>query len=265
MAVARYWMGVCLVCAWVLASVPTEAQVSPLNLAPGFPTQLDDAYPLNTGAVALQPAVHFDKTSGNDGRLRQTFDVRWGAGRHLELFVGTTFLRGPLLPGAMDDPRAVRAGVLYRLTHQDGPSALIPSLAIRTTVQVPVYGPGTSPAMRNELLASWDLSSGWYGHINAGYQIATGEQPGLQAPGRNSVWYGRAGVVKSLWYDLGLIATVTYGQDPTHYGKRLMTPEVGLTWGLTRDWILTAGVGRDLGGESDQATLRGNIGLTWVW
>lgn len=80
MAVARYWMGVCLVCAWVLASVPTEAQVSPLNLAPGFPTQLDDAYPLNTGAVALQPAVHFDKTSGNDGRLRQTFDVRWGQG-----------------------------------------------------------------------------------------------------------------------------------------------------------------------------------------
>lgn len=249
----------------VMAWGTVSAQVSPLNLSPGFPTQLDDAYPINNGAVAVQPAIRYDKTSSNEGRLNQTIDFRWGVSSGLELFVGGTTFHGPLVPGAMDDPRALRAGLLYRLTKQTGSDGVVPSLAIRTSAQIPVYGPGKNPALRGELLASWDLSGGWYGHVNAGYQVAPEGQPGLQSPGQNSVWYGRAGLVKALWYDIGLIADAVYGQDPNRIGGNLLTPEIGMTWGITREWILTLGISRDFGGGATQATVRGNVGVTWVW
>ncbi len=254
-------VGMICVIGWGTAS----AQVSSLNLSPGFPTQLDDAYPINNGAVAVQPAFRFNKTSSNDGRLNQTIDLRWGVASGLELFVGGTTLHGPLVPGAMDDPRALRAGLLYRFTRQMGSNGFAPSLAIRTTAQIPVYGPGKNPALRNEVLASWDLSDGWYGHLNAGYQVAPGGQPGLQSPDQNGVWYGRAGLVKALWYDIGIVADVVYGQDPNRAGGNLWTPEIGMTWGIAREWILTVGIARDFGGGDTQATLRGNIGVTWVW
>ena len=250
---------------WLFLQSAAWAQMSPLNLAPGFPTQLDDAYPINGGAAAFQPAVRFDKTEHGEGRLRQTIDVRYGVGPGTEVFVGGTTIRGPLLPGTMDDPRAIRAGLLHRLTKQPGADALLPSLAVRTTVQVPVSGPERQPAIRAELLASWDLGSGWWWHMNAGYQVVPGHQPGLQSPGRTSVWYGRGGIVKSLGYNLGLVINATYSQDYTTVGGNLLTPEIGLAYGLTEDWILTGGVGRDFGPSDSRSTVRANIGISWVW
>ena len=241
------------------------AQVSPLNLSPGFPTQLDDAYPVNQHAVVIQPAIRFDKTASGDGRGRQTIDVRWGVGTGTELFVGGTGVRGPLEPGTMDDPRAIRAGLLYRFTRQQGPGGLEPSLAVRTTVQIPISGPGSNPALRAELLSSWDLTSGWFSHTNVGYQVVPGGQPGLQSPGVNGVWFMRSGFVKALWYDIGMVANVSYSQNPNQLGGYVLTPEVGFMWSIAQEWILTCGGGRDFGGGTTEATMRANLGISWVW
>ena len=106
--------------------------------------------------------------------------------------------------------QGVRGGVLYRFARQSDLGGLGPSLAVRTTVQVPVSSAQTDPALRADLLASWDLSNGWWGHMNAGYQIVPGGQPELQAPGRNSVSYGRIGFVKALGSSFGLIVSGTF-------------------------------------------------------
>jgi len=257
-----------MLCAWCLVTVTAASatEVSPFNLSPGFPTALDDSYPVNEGAFLVQPAFRFDKTTDRDYvRGRVTADLRWGAARGLELFAGTTVIRGPLLPGTMDDPRAVQAGLLYRLTRQDEPLTLLPSLAIRTTAQIPFQGPVHDPALRGELLASWDLSSGWWTHANIGYQVAPGDQPGLQSPGRTSVWYGRLGIVKALLPDLGLIGSVTASQDYTQPTGYLFTPEVGLTYAVRPDLILMVGGGGDLGNSDQRASERGSIGVAWVW
>jgi hypothetical protein len=262
----RRW--IVMLCAWCLVTVTAASatEVSPFNLSPGFPTALDDAYPVNEGAFLVQPAFRFDKTTDRDYvRGRVTADLRWGAARGLELFAGTTVIRGPLLPGTMDDPRAVQAGLLYRLTRQDEPLSLLPSLAIRTTAQIPFQGPVHDPALRGELLASWDLSSGWWTHANIGSQVAPGDQPGLQSPGRTSVWYGRLGIVKALTPDLGLVVNATYSQDYTRTVGRLVTPEVGLTYGLSSNWILMAGGGTDFGNSEFRANVRGSLSVSWIW
>lgn len=257
-----------MLCAWCLVTVTAAfaTEVSPFNLSPGFPTTLDDAYPVNEGAFLVQPAFRFDKTTDRDYvRGRLTADLRWGVGRGVELFAGATAVRGPLLPGTMDDPRAVQTGLLYRLTRQDQPLSLLPSLAIRTTVQIPFQGPVHDPAFRGELLASWDLADGWWLHANGGYQVAPGDQPGLQSPGRTSVWYGRLGVVKALTPDMGLVVDATYSQDYTRTVGRLVTPELGLTYGLTPNWILMAGAGTDFGNSEFRANVRGSLSVSWVW
>lgn len=260
------WILMC--CGWCLISVSVAeaTEVSPFNLSPGFPTGLDDAYPINEGAFMVQPAFRFDKTTGqNYVRGRVTAHLRWGAARGLELFAGATAIRGPLLPGTMDDPRAVQTGLLYRLTRQDQPLSLLPSLAIRTTVQIPFQGPVHDPAFRGELLASWDLADGWWLHANGGYQVAPGDQPGLQSPGRTSVWYGRLGVVKALTADMGLVVDATYSQDYTRTVGRLVTPELGLTYGLTPNWILMAGAGTDFGNSEFRANVRGSLSVSRVF
>lgn len=253
---------------WSVLSLGTAraGELSPLNLSPGFPTSLDDAYPVNEDTVVFQPAMRFDKTRDRDYlRGRQTGDLRWGASKGMEVFVGSTTIRGPLQPGTMDDPRAVRLGLLYRFTRQSERDGLAPSLAIRTMVQVPFQGPQSNPALRTELLGSWELSNGWWGHANLGYQVVPGGQPGLQAPGRTSVWYGRTGFVKALLPDLGLIGSVTASQDYTQPTGYLFTPEVGLTYAVRPDLILMVGGGGDLGNSGQRASERGSIGVAWVW
>ena len=257
-----------MLCAWCLVTVTAASatEVSPFNLSPGFPTALDDAYPVNEGAFLVQPAFRFDKTNLNDFvRGRVTADLRWGAARGVELFAGTTAIRGPLQPGTMDDPRSIQAGLLYRLNRQEESVFIVPSLAIRTTVQIPFQGPQTAPALRAELLGSWDLSDGWLAHVNVGYQVVPGGQPGLQSPGRNSVWYGRVGVVYALRYNLGLVVDGTYSQDYTRPVGSLVTPEVGLTYGLSSNWILMAGGGTDFGNSEFRANARGSLSVSWVW
>jgi len=249
----------------ILVNSPAAAQVSPLNLAPGFPTQLDDAYPINPGSVALQGAFRFDKMESVEARLRQTLEARWGAMHGLELFASGTTTWGPLRPGSLDDPRAVRVGLLYRLTTQQESIVILPSLAVRSTVQVPVTGSSLQPSVRVELLGSWELSREWWMHVNAGVQVSSERRLGLQSAGQPSIWYGRVGVVRGLLPNLGLIGNVTYGQDPTAAGAYVWTPEVGLAWGMTQDWILTVGAGHDFGSSPENASVRGNMGLSWVW
>ena len=107
------------VCAWSVLSLAAASagEMSPLNLSPGFPTSLDDAYPVNEGSVVFQPTFRFDKSEDRDYvRARQTADLRWGVSKGLELFVGGTGIRGPELPGTMDDPRGARGGALSLCT-----------------------------------------------------------------------------------------------------------------------------------------------------
>lgn len=241
------------------------AQVSPLNLSPGYPTQLDDAYPVNPRYVVAQGAFRFDKMESAEARLRQTFEVRWGAMQGMEVFASGTTTWGPLHPGTLDDPRAVRVGLLYRLLVQQESVLIIPSVAVRSTVQVPVTGSSQMPSIRMELLASWDLGHELWAHANAGVQVAPEGRLGLHSAGQPTIWYGRAGVVRGLIPNLGIVGNVTYGQDPTTAGAFVWTPEVGLMWGITNDWILTVGAGHDFGSSSLKSVVRGNIGLSWVW
>lgn len=265
MVVWRSWIQACVVSGLLCMGMPAKAEVSALNLSPGFPTSLDDAYPINSGTMALQPALGLGKTERGDARFRQTVDMRWGVTHGMELFVGATGIRGALQPGTLDDPRAVRAGLMYRMYKQQGAGAWMPSLALRTTVQVPYGGPESHASLRSELLASWDLSHEWWGHVNVGYQLVPGGQVGLQGPGRNALWYGRIGVVKAIGRNVGLVGGVSYSQDYTQANGTLITPEVGLTYGFAQNWIATIGAGRDFGGSNSEATVKGNVGISFVW
>jgi hypothetical protein len=241
------------------------SDVSPLNLSPGFPTQVDDAYPINKGAIVLQPAIRADKTKDGNARLLQTVDIRMGLASGLEVTVGATPLHGQLNPGSVDDPRAVRVGLLYRFLYQPYSGSPSPSVAIRTTAEVPYGGLASEPALRSELVLSWDLTEGWWWHMNLEYEVAPGFQPGLLSPGRTSVWKARGGLVRALAPNTGAVMSLAYGQDSTQLGSTVFTPEVGLMHRFMDDWIVMVGGGHDFGASTQKAALRANLSLSWIW
>jgi len=136
--------------------------LSPVNISPGYPTSLDDAYPVPTNQVVIQSALRPDiarNDSGSEsGRFRATHDLRYGATENMELTVSGTSLRGPLNPGTMDDPRSIQVGILARFRRQAEERDLLPSISVRVLGEVPYAGERTNPGLRGG--ASHVLESG---------------------------------------------------------------------------------------------------------
>lgn len=253
--------GLLLVIVWLWSGLPASA-MSPLNLSPGYPTSLDDAYPVPKGDWVLQSGARMERL-GTAWRLRAPADIRWGIWNNLEVSLGTTPLRGPLTPGSTDDPRAVRFGGLARFYHED-----TVSLATRIETEVPYLGQRTRPAFRGTLLGSWEFSPRRYWHVNAGYEAAPSSQVGQWPVGGTSQWSAVTGVVWGLarWQSAA-IADVRVAEVPTKQRELLVTPEIGWVVPIVMEHLhLQVSMSRDFGAApSTIASFRGWLGLSLIF
>lgn len=251
--------------AWALFAVALLGGVgaswasSPLNLSPDWPLRLDDAYPVPAGEWQWQQAVR-QESAASANRFTLRSDVRIGLTREWELDLGFTPAQAGHLGGDVVDHRAVRAGVLARLTQQDG---ALPSQAIRVTVAPPIAGPSRSPMLRADWLQSWKLPDKrtWV-HLNASYLVAPDPFPGGVA--RTDWWQGRIGLVHALTVS-GVALAGSVGAMPSPFEARASLradPELALLVPLGGGWVFSVG-----GGVLVQAdnVMRVQAGVAWLF
>lgn len=245
----------------LLAGGAVARAASPLNLAPDWPLRLDDAYPVAPGEWQWQTAVRQDWTSGAN-RFTLRTDVRIGAREQWELDVGFTPAQAGRLGGDPVDHRAVRVGLLARLTRQDG---WWPSQSLRLTVAPPIAGGSRSPSLRADWLDSWQLSDRrtWL-HLNASYLVAPDAVPGGLAPGRRDWWQARVGVVRALTADgVALAAAVGVLPSPFEVRDHLRAdPELAVIVPLGRSLVFSVGGGVLVQTDS---VMRVQAGVSWTF
>lgn len=263
------WAGRCVAGAMLvvalLAGAPpagaAEPRTSPLNLAPEWPVRLDDAYPAAPRDWQLQTAMRQDWSS-EANRFTLRTDLRVGITDMWEVAVGFTPAQAGRLSGDPVDHRAVRAGVLARLTRQAG---VWPSQAIRLTIAPPVAGESRAPSLRADWLDSWRLSDRrtWL-HFNASYLVAPDPIPGGLIPGRREWWQARIGAVRALTEGgLAVAAAVGVLPSPFELGDRLRAdPEIGLIVPVGGGWVLQASAGVLVGQDN---VMRAQVGLGWTF
>ncbi len=243
--------------------------LSPVNISPGYPTSLDDAYPVPTNQVVIQSAIRPDITrndSGSEiGRFRTTHDLRYGATENMELSVSGTSLRGPLSPGTMDDPRSIQVGILARFHKQGEERALLPSISVRVLGEVPYSGERTNPGLRGSLVTSWNLGNRWWLHGNLGYEVVPSYQPGHWVPRRTSIIFVNMGFTKALDESSAIVAGLRFQEDPLNSKKQVASPEIGYVLALDKHWLLSLSASRDFLGSVGQAAFRGSVGLTFAF
>lgn len=245
---------------WGVGGAAGATAGSPLNLAPEWPARVDDAYPVASGLWQIQTAVRQDWTAGAN-RFTARADARIGLRRGWEVALGFTPAQAGALGGDPVDHRAVRVGMLARLTEQDG---AWPSQALRVTVSPPIAGGSRAPALRADWLDSWALSRRTWLHVNAGYLAAPDPVPGGLARGRRDWWQARLGLVHALTTEgVGVVASVGLGPSPLVAADQLRAdPEVAIVVPLG------AGVAFSVGGgvlvQADNV-MRAQAGLSWTF
>jgi hypothetical protein len=212
--------------------------MSPLNLSPGLPTQLDDAYPVPEGDWLWQTGVSWRFRTAMD-RLTMPFDVRYGLARGFELSLGSQLWTRGAVDGEVVDPRAVRVSLLSRLTRQE-PDGAWPSLALRTTFEAPYAGIADSPSWRGDLLASWRVGTTHWIHANASYLARPEPQTHVLTPARQTWWQWRLGWVHPLDRSVSLVIDGGLQQDPLTSSRRLAgMAEGALLVELAPEWVLS--------------------------
>jgi hypothetical protein len=255
------WVRAASLAAWCLAGWADPASAaSPLNLAPEWPARVDDAYPVASGLWQVQTAVRQDWTAAAN-RFTARTDVRIGMRDGWEMDLGFTPAQAGTLGGDPVDHRAVRVGILARLTGQDG---AWPSQALRVTVSPPIAGGSRAPSLRADWLDSWALSRRTWVHANAGYLVAPDPVPGGLTPGRRQWWQARIGLVHALTTEgVGLVTSVGIGPSPFLVADQLRAdPELAIVVPLGAGFAFSAGGGVLVQADS---VMRVQAGLSWTF
>ncbi|MEW6542461.1 MAG: hypothetical protein AB1411_02495 [Nitrospirota bacterium] len=262
----RFVMAALVVGLIVLGSVVESGAYSPLNLSPGYPTSLDDAYPVPHKEWVVQSGARVD-VFRSATRTRVPVDARYGIAKDVEVDLGGTVLRGPLTPGTQEDPRSIRVGGLARMYRDDQLS-----VGARVQAQIPTGGERRSPSLKSTLLASWDLGSQRYWHVNASYEAAPSSQRGQWRAGGTSQWTGVTGVVWGVdTVPMAVVADVKASNvrgtgNPAKDREITVTPEVGVVIPISKHLHVQASISRDFGGApSSQASINGWVGITVTW
>lgn len=239
--------------------------LSVVNLNPGYPTQLDDAFPVKKGEFIVQSSVVTDiyqQVSGGReySRLQTLHDLRYGWSDAIEFTIGANSLRGAGITASVEDRSAIRMSFLTRL-FKPASEGLAPHVSVRFQGNVPIDG-GTG--YKASLISSWTVAHSWWVSGSVWHAVTELEGPMLWGP-RRTLTGATIGGVHAVSPTLSLVVNGSYHQNHvwSSLGERyIFAPEVGLVWLFDRHWELTASVGRDLLGGPGNSILEGRLGLS---
>jgi hypothetical protein len=228
------------------------------NLDPNRPLQVEDAYPIPEGEIALESGVRVNDRRESRTRFAFQPQILYGAFRNTQieiqsdLFTESATVVGPNRSGDL------RLGVLYNFNTE---TLTLPALAMSLELDVPtgVQSRGVDTKVTGILTRSVGRLRF---HVNGSYAVHG--SPQYQERG------GMYRIVAAVSYPIGypyrfretLIIDV-YTRQSDLVGQSNHTGiEVGLRHQLTSRIVLDGGLGTEFLGPSDRAAITGTVGLS---
>ncbi len=251
------WMILCVLVMPVLWPLSVFA-LDHDNLDPNRPLQVEDAYPIPEGEIALESGVRVNDR--REGRTRFAFQpqILYGAFRNTQieiqsdLFTESGTVVGPNRSGDL------RLGVLYNFNTE---TLTLPALAMSLELNVPTGV--QSRAVDTKLTGILTRSVGRLRfHVNGGYTVLG--SPQYQE--RSGMYRFVAAVSYPIGYPYRFRETLiidVYTRQSDLVGQSNHTGiEVGLRHQLTSRIVLDGGLGTEFMGPSDRAAITGTVGLS---
>jgi len=228
------------------------------NLDPNRPLQVEDAYPIPEGEIALESGVRVNDR--REGRTRFAFQpqILYGAFRNTQIEIQSDLLTESATVVGPNRSGDLRLGVLYNFNTE---TLTLPALAMSLELDVPtgVQSKGVDTKVTGILTRSVGRLRF---HVNGSYALHG--SPQYQERG------GMYRIVAAVSYPIGypyrfretLIIDV-YTRQSDLVGQSNHTGiEVGLRHQLTSRIVLDGGLGTEFLGPSDRAAITGTVGLS---
>jgi hypothetical protein len=228
------------------------------NLDKNRPVQIEDAYPIAKGEIALEGGARF--VDQRQGKTRFVFQLQvlYGAFYNTQLEIGGDLLTEPTTVEGAEKSEDLRLGALYNFNTE---TLSLPALAVKLDLEFPtgVRSKGVDGALNGILTRSFGR---WRTHLNAAYTVV-GSAQGRE---RNGFYRFVAGVSYPLGYPARfrqtVIADVFTRQSDLSGGRNPTGVEAGLRYQLSSRIVLDGGIGTEFAGPPDRSALFGTLGLS---
>jgi hypothetical protein len=231
------------------------------NLDKNRPVQIEDAYPLAMGEIALEGGVRVNDR--RQGRTRVTFQPQllYGAFYNTQVEIGGDLLTEPTTINGAEKSGDLRVGVLYNFNTETLPW---PALAVKLEMDLPtgVRSRGVDGTVTGIATRSFGRLRT---HLNAEYTVV-GAAQGRE---RNGLYSLVAGVSYPLGYPSmfrdTLIADVFTRQSDVSGERNPTGIEAGIRHQVSSRLVLDAGLGTEFAGPSDRSAFFGILGLSMAF
>ena len=228
------------------------------NLDKNRPVQLEDAYPIAKGEIALEGGGQF--IDRRQGRTRFVFQpqILYGAFYNTQLEMGGDLFTEPTTVEGAEKSGDLRISALYNFNTE---TLTLPALALKLDLELPtgVRSRGVDGSLTGILTRSFGR---WRTHLNATYTVV-GSAQGRE---RNGFYRFVAGVSYPLGYPARfrqtLIADVFTRQSDLSGGRNPTGVEAGLRYQLSSRIVLDGGIGTEFAGPTDRSAVFGTVGLS---
>jgi hypothetical protein len=231
------------------------------NLEEGFPTELQDAFPIPFRAIEVQGRFRYERERNDDDQYLLQPRLEIGPFPNAQVSIGAPFLLGS---ASHSGSRNLRLDGLYNFNQE---TVWIPAFAVAGRVELPTGVNAAGVDTRLGLVASKTLGAArWMQrvHLNAtwGHEAAAGED---ERANRYIIVVGysmRAGP------DAVVVADFVREQQITE-GANSNILEAGVRYQLTPQTVLVGGAGVGMGDPSPVA--RATVGIQhalsfpWFW
>jgi hypothetical protein len=228
------------------------------NLDPNRPLQVEDAYPIPEGEIALESGVRVNDR--REGRTRFAFQpqIIYGAFRNTQIEVQSDLFTEPAMVVGPNRSGDLRLGVLYNFNTE---TLTLPALAMSLELDFPtgVHTKGVDTRVTGILTRSVVRLRF---HVNGSYAV----HGSPQYQERSGMYRFVAAVSYPIGYPYRFRETLiidVYTRQSDLVGQRNHTGiEVGLRHQLTSRIVLDGGLGTEFAGPSDRAAITGTVGLS---
>lgn len=241
MTVARIIAAAMLVVAALAVSAPPSA-ADVLDLEDGFPTSVEDAYPIGYLGREIQLHVSYERTHAGDDGVRFRPRVEFGFPRNGQLSIAQRFTSGSV------EPNGVGPTELEFLYNVNQETLVLPAVALVARADLPTGKSAHGVDAGGKLLVSKTLPGTWHLHrlhANAFYQANDDVRPAERGARFRFVLGYSTVVTNELLFVGDLLREHTFTED-----EELNLAEVGLRYALTPRMVISAGVGFGIGDES---------------
>ncbi len=252
----RYSLG--LLGALILLSAQPGWALDHDNLDKNRPVQIEDAYPIAKGEIALEVGARF--VDRRQGRTRFVFQpqILFGAFYNTQLEIGGDLFTDPTPVVSSEKSGDLRVGALYNFNTE---TLTLPAFAVKLDLELPtgVRSRGVDGTVAGIMTRSFGR---WRTHLNAEYTTVGS----AQGPERNGFYRFVAGVSYPLGYPAQfrqtVIADVFTRQSDLSGGRNPTGVEAGLRYQLSSRIVLDGGIGTEFAGPPDRSALFGTVGLS---